>query len=111
MDMSEVQVCGNLGVPQVDGELPQVDKGDFGVLVHGSEEVGDPLHTNLGNFMGQGVSSNDQFQEKLMEIDAELAKFVPSSFLSNEQNMFLERVDPNQVQETEEESEALRSIT
>lgn len=46
-----------------------------------------------------------------MEIDAELAKFVPSSFLSNEQNMFLERVDPNQVQETEEESEALKSIT
>ena len=50
-----------------------------------------------------------------MEIDAELAKFesprsgVPSSFLSKEQNMFSEWVDPHQVQETEEESEP-RSI-
>ena len=53
--------------------------------------------------MGQDVSSNDQFQEKLKEIDAKLAKFdsprsgVPSSFLSKEQNMFPERVDPHQV--------------
>ena len=34
---------------------------------------------------------------------------VPSSFLSKEQNMFPEWVDPHQVQETEEESEP-RSI-
>ena len=88
MDMSDMQVCENSRVPRVNEEKPRVDKGDFSVSVQGSEDVREPLHTGPGNFVGQGVSSNDQFQEKLKEIDAELAKFdyprsgVPSSSLS-----------------------------
>lgn len=117
MDMSEVQVYGNSGVPQIDEEQPQVDNGDFGVSSQDSKDAGEPLRTSLKNFVGQGVSSNEQFHEKLKKIDAKLAKFdslkssVHSSFISKEHNSLLEQVDPHQVQETEEESEAPRSIT
>ena len=84
MDMSDMQVCENSRVPRVNEEKPRVDKGDFSVSVQGSEDVREPLHTGPRNFVRQGVSSNDQFQEKLKEIDAELAKFdYPRSGVSS----------------------------
>ncbi|KAL0001327.1 hypothetical protein SO802_015108 [Lithocarpus litseifolius] len=117
MDMSEVQVYGNLGVSRTVVGFSRVDNGAFGVSGQCGERMDKSLHTSFGNFEEQGASPNDQFQDKLKEIDADLAKFDSSKLAVHStptptDHIFLsEEMDPNIVQETEEDSEAPRSIT
>ena len=67
--------------------------------------------------MGQVSAYSEQFQEKLKEIDADLTKFdspksVGHSTLTTTNHTSLSNgADPINLQETEEDSEAPRSIT
>lgn len=116
MDMSEVQVCGNTRGSRVEDEPPRVDNGEFGVSRQVSEEVVEPFLTSIENHEGQGVPSNDQFQEKIKEIDEDLAKFDsfksgdPSTFLSDEQHITHVWMEHHQVKDAEEECEVPRSL-
>lgn len=117
MDMSKVQVYGNLGGSLVEEEPTRVDKGEFEVPVQASEEFVEPLRTGLGNYDGCDVLSNDQFQDKLKEIDEELVKFDsskygdPSLLLVEEQHITPAQVDQQHVKDTKEECEVPRGFT
>ena len=117
MDIFEVQVCGNSRGSRVEGEPNRVNQGELRTIAQASEEFFEPIQTSLENSKGRVVLSNEQFQDRLKEIDKELAKFDssecrdPSLTHSEEQQTTPIRVDRQLVKDSEEEFVASRGLT
>ena len=102
MDMSEVQVYGNSRVSNED-DLSQFDSDAVDVSSQFREGAKEPLNTSFRPLVGQVSTYSEQFQEKLKEIDADMAKFdspklvVHSTLTPTDQTNSSKGVDPIQL--------------